>query len=179
MLELGTPAPDFSLGTVTDGTTVSRDDFNGKPLLVVFMSRHCPYVKHIQAKFAEVADTYRQKGVAVAAISANDAASYPEDAPEKLAEQAGELGFTFPYLFDESQEVARAYTAACTPDFFLFDTDHKLYYRGRFDGSRPRNDEPVTGTDLIAAMDAVLAGEERPAEQRPSMGCSIKWRDAQ
>ena len=179
MLELGTPAPDFSLSTVTDGKTVSREDFSGKPLLVVFMSRHCPYVKHVQAKFAETANEYARKGVGVVAISANDAVSYPEDAPARLAEQAVEVGFEFPYLYDESQDVAREYTAACTPDFFLFDSDHRLYYRGRFDGSRPRNDEPVTGADLKAALDAVLAGEDRPAEQRPSMGCSIKWRDAQ
>lgn len=178
MLELGTPAPDFSLQSVTDGNTFNRDDFSGKPLLVVFMSRHCPYVRHIQSKFAEVAADYVDKGVGVVAISANDAESYPEDAPGKLSEQAAQLGFAFPYLFDKSQQVAREYTAACTPDFFLFDADHKLYYRGRFDGSRPRNDEPVTGADLTSAVDAVLAGAGVPDVQRPSMGCSIKWRGA-
>jgi len=178
MLEIGTQAPDFSLPTVTDGSSVSRGQFSGKPLLVVFMSRHCPYVKHIQQRFAEVANEYQDKGVGVIAISANDVSSHPEDAPEKLSEQATEVGFRFPYLFDESQDTARAYRAACTPDFFLFDADHRLVYRGRFDGSRPRNDEPVTGEDLRAALDAVLAGETIPEEdQRPSMGCSIKWRE--
>lgn len=179
MLELGTKAPDFSLNRVTDDSVVSRADFADEPLLVVFMSRHCPYVKHIQARFAELADEYLERGVAVVAISANDVTSHPEDAPAKLKEQAEEVGFGFPYLFDASQETARAYSAACTPDFFLFDSDHRLAYRGRFDASRPRNDEPVTGVDLRAALDAVLKGESIPeAEQRPSMGCSIKWREA-
>ena len=176
MLELGTKAPQFSLPSVTDGSTVSLGDYTDRPLLVVFMSRHCPYVKHIEAKFAEVANRFQADGGAAVAISANDITSHPEDAPEKLKEQAQENGFEFPYLFDESQDVARAYTAACTPDFFLFDRNHELVYRGRFDGSRPKNDEPVTGTDLSAALTAVLAGEAVPAEQRPSMGCSIKWR---
>lgn len=176
MLELGTKAPRFSLESVVDGSTVSLADHAGKPLLVVFMSRHCPYVKHIEAKFAEVANAFVDGGGAVVAISANDVTSHPEDAPEKLKEQAEANGFRFPYLFDESQDVARAYTAACTPDFFLFDAGHELVYRGRFDGSRPKNDEPVTGADLEAALKAVLAGQAVPAEQRPSMGCSIKWR---
>lgn len=178
MLALGTQAPSFELPTVVDGSTVSAKALEGRPLLVAFISRHCPYVKHLQQKLAEVGNEYQSKGVAVVAIGSNDPVTYPEDAPEKLAEQASELGFEFPYLFDETQEVARAYKAACTPDFFLFDADHKLVYRGQFDGSRPRSDEPVTGADLIAALDAVLAGEPVPADQKPSMGCSIKWREA-
>lgn len=177
MLELGTKAPQFSLPSVTDDSTVSLGDFAGKPLLVVFMSRHCPYVKHIEAKFAEVANRFQAEGGGVVAISANDITSHPEDAPEKLKEQAEANGFEFPYLFDEGQGVARAYTAACTPDFFLFDGSHELVYRGRFDGSRPKNDEPVTGADLEAALRAVLDGKAMPEDQRPSMGCSIKWRE--
>lgn len=177
MLALGTQAPSFSLPNVVDGSTVSLADLNGKPLLVTFISRHCPYVKHLQDKLAEVGNAYQAKGMAVVAIGSNDPVSYPADAPERLAEQAKEVGFEFPYLFDETQEVARAYKAACTPDFFLFDADHQLVYRGQFDGSRPRSDEPVTGADLTAALDAVLAGEPVPVDQKPSMGCSIKWRE--
>lgn len=178
MLALGTAAPQFSLRDVVGGGTVSLADFEGKPLLVVFLSRHCPYVKHIQAKLAEVANEYQRKGVGVVAIGANDAETYPDDAPDSLAEQAREVGFEFPYLFDETQGVAKAFSAACTPDFFLFDRDHQLAYRGQFDSSRPRNDEPVTGSDLTAALDAVLSGQPAPAVQRPSMGCSIKWKEA-
>jgi peroxiredoxin len=177
MLDLGTPAPAFSLQDVPAAGTFSPVDFEGQPLLVVFLSRHCPYVKHIQNRLAAVLNAYRAKGVGVVAIGSNDAVSYPEDAPEKLAEQAREVGFEFPYLFDGSQEVARAYSAACTPDFFLFDRNHRLAYRGQFDSSRPRNDDPVTGADLAAALDAVLAGEPATAEQKPSMGCSIKWKE--
>lgn len=178
MLALGTSAPDFSLEDVVSGDTVSKADFAGKPLLVVFMSRHCPYVKLIERKLAEVGNDYRGRGVGVVAIGSNDPVTYPDDAPEQLAEQAREVGFEFPYLFDDTQEVARAYTAACTPDFFLFDGEHSLVYRGRFDGARPRSDTPVTGEDLIRALDAVLAGEPAPEEQLPSMGCSIKWKEA-
>lgn len=178
MLALGTQAPSFSLASVVDGNTVSLADLKGRPLLVTFISRHCPYVKHLQAKLAEVGNAYQANGVAIVAIASNDPVSYPADAPERLAEQADELGFEFPYLFDETQEVARAYKAACTPDFFLFDAGHQLVYRGQFDGSRPRSDAPVTGADLTAALDAVLAGKPVPADQKPSMGCSIKWRTA-
>lgn len=177
MLALGTSAPTFSLQDVADNATSSLADFTGQPLLVAFLSRHCPYVKHLQEQFAEAANSYQAKGVAVVAISANDARTYPEDAPAKLADQKREVGFDFPYLFDETQETARAHSAACTPDFFLFDRDHKLVYRGRFDGSRPRSDEPVTGHELSAALDAVLAGTPVPADQKPSMGCSIKWKE--
>ncbi len=178
MLALGTKAPSFSLPSVVDGSSVSLAGLEGQPLLVAFISRHCPYVKHLQAKLAEVGNSYRAKGVAVVAIGSNDPITYPDDAPERLAEQAREVGFEFPYLFDETQEVARAYKAACTPDFFLFGPDHRLVYRGQFDGSRPRSDAPVTAADLTAALDAVLAGEPVPADQKPSMGCSIKWRES-
>lgn len=178
MLALGTQAPSFSLPSVVDGGTVSLADLEGRPLLVTFISRHCPYVKHLQVKLAKVGNAYQAKGVAVVAIGSNDPLSYPADAPERLAEQAHELGFEFPYLFDGTQGVARAYKAACTPDFFLFDANHQLAYRGQFDGSRPRSDAPVTGADLMAALDAVLAGEPVADEQKPSMGCSIKWREA-
>lgn len=177
MLDLRTPAPAFTLQDVADNSTVSLADFAGRPLLAIFLSRHCPYVKHLQDKLAELANSWQAQGIGVVAISANDAEQYPEDAPEKLAEQKREVGFEFPYLFDETQAVAKAYTAACTPDFFLFDKDHKLVYRGRFDASRPRSDEPVTGQDLSAALDAVLSGAPVPADQKPSMGCSIKWKE--
>lgn len=178
MLELGTPAPSFTLQDVADNSTVSLTDFAGRPLLVIFLSRHCPYVKHLQDKLAEVANAWQAKGGGVVAISANDAEQYPEDAPAKLAEQKREVGFEFPYLFDETQEVAAAYTAACTPDFFLFDQEHKLAYRGRFDAARPRSDEPVTGEELSAALDAVLNRTPVSSDQKPSMGCSIKWKQA-
>lgn len=178
MLPLGTPAPDFRLQDVTTGEPVSRDDFaESRGLLVMFLCRHCPFVKHIQAKLAEVANEYRGRGVGVVAIGSNDAVKYPQDGPDGLREMAAELGFEFPYLFDETQEVARAYSAACTPDFFLFDGDKRLVYRGQFDSSRPSNDVPVTGEDLSAAMEAVLQGRPVPEEQRPSVGCSIKWKE--
>ena len=178
MIDLGTKAPDFSLPRVTDGTLVSRSEFeNGKGLLVVFLSRHCPFVTHIQARLTEVGNEYRNRGIGVVAICANDAERYPEDGPESLNEMVRELGIEFPVLFDETQEVARAYSAACTPDFFLFDARMELVYRGQFDSSRPSKDTPVTGEDLTAAMDAVLAGEPVPGPQVPSMGCSIKWKE--
>lgn len=176
MLELGVSAPEFALPDTVTGKTFRREDFAGKPLLVMFLCTHCPYVKHLEAKLAEVANAYRARGVGVVAIGANDAESYPDDAPEGLKAQAERLGFDFPYLYDETQEVAKAYAAACTPDFFLFDHEHKLVYRGRFDASRPRQDAPVTGEELRAALDAVLAGRPAPAEQYPSMGCNIKWK---
>lgn len=176
MLELGTSAADFSLPDVVSGRTVSRSEFQGKPLLVMFICNHCPYVQHIRDSLAATCKEYQDKGVAVVGISSNDADAYPDDSPEKLAEEAAEVGYTFPYLHDASQEVAKTYRAACTPDFFLFDRDHKLVYRGQYDDSRPGNDAPVTGSDLRAAMDAVLAGKPAPAEQRNSMGCNIKWK---
>ena len=175
MLSLGTQAPDFSLPNV-DGTRVSREDLAGKPLLVAFICNHCPFVKHVIDAFVEKAREYQKKGVKVVAISSNDIEGFPEDDPEHMKQFANERGFTFPYLYDEDQSVARSYHAACTPDFFLFDKAHKLVYRGQFDGARPGNDEPVTGEDLTAAVDAVVAGKPAPSPQKPSMGCNIKWK---
>jgi peroxiredoxin len=177
MLALGTTAPDFALADVASGRTVTLQDFGDRQaLLVMFICRHCPYVAHVRPAIAGLAREHVGSGLGIVAISANDPATYPEDSPEGLAAEVIEAGYTFPYLFDETQEVAKAYTAACTPDFFLFDRDRRLAYRGQFDSSRPGNDVPVTGKDLRAAIDAVL--QERPVseEQRPSVGCSIKWR---
>ncbi|RMF88427.1 MAG: thioredoxin family protein [Nitrospirae bacterium] len=174
MVPLGTPAPDFDLPEVSGGR-VRRADFAGRPLLVIFLCRHCPFVKHVAAELARLGRDYGER-VAIVGISANDAAAYPEDAPESLAEAKAAWGWPFPVLYDESQEVAKAYRAACTPDFFLYDADHRLVYRGQLDDSRPGNDIPVTGRDLRAALDACLAGRPAPAEQRPSLGCNIKWR---
>ncbi len=176
MLPLGTPAPDFALPEVTDDATVSLDGLSDAPVLVVvFLSRHCPYVKHLEARLATVATDLQQQGAAFVGICANDAEAYPDDAPAMLAEQKRTVGLPFPYLHDASQAVARAYGAACTPDFFVFDRDRRLAYRGQFDASRPGQGEP-SGQDLVAAVQAVLAGEQPPADQRPSIGCSIKWR---
>lgn len=176
MLTLGTQAPDFSLPD-TEGKTVSLSDFADAPaLLVIFMCNHCPYVKHVAAGLAALAREYQQHGVAVVGINANDADNYPNDAPAKMAEEVKARGYTFPYLFDETQEVAKAYRAACTPDFFVFDKDRKLVYRGQMDDSRPGNNAPVTGRDLRAALDAVLAGEPVAEQQKPSLGCNIKWK---
>jgi peroxiredoxin len=177
MVALGSPAPDFALPDVVSGRRVGRADFASAPaLLVAFICNHCPYVKHLREGFLAFAREYQPKGLAVVAISANDPAAYPDDAPEAMAREAKSAGFTFPYLYDETQAVARAFEAICTPDFFLFDRDRKLVYRGRFDASRPGSNVPVTGADLRAAVDAVLAGRAVPAEQHPSMGCSIKWK---
>lgn len=176
MLELGTTAPQFSLPG-TDGKLINRDDFKGaKGLLVIFMCNHCPYVIHIRQALAEFAKEYQAKGLAIAGINSNDAANYPDDAPEKMGPEAAAAGYTFPYLHDESQAVAKAYKAACTPDLFLFDGEMKLVYRGQFDDSRPRNEEPVTGKDLRTAVDALLASQPIAIEQKPSMGCNIKWK---
>jgi peroxiredoxin len=176
MLTLGTTAPPFALPDL-DGKTVTLDDFaDAKALLVVFMCNHCPYVKHVAAGLAQLAKEYQARGVAVVGINSNDVESYPDDAPAKMAEEAKVRGYTFPYLYDATQEVAKAYRAACTPDFYLFDQDRKLVYRGQMDGSRPGSDVPVTGEDLRAALDAVLAGRTVPAEQKPSLGCNIKWK---
>lgn len=176
MVELGTPAPDFSLPG-TDGKLVSLHDFDDAPaLLVAFLCNHCPYVQHIRQGFAEFAREYQPKGLRVVGINANDVANYPDDSPEKMVEEVRNIGYTFPYLYDESQEVAKRYQAACTPDFFLFDKERTLVYRGQFDDSRPRNDAPVTGRDLRAAVDAVLAGQGIPQDQQPSLGCNIKWK---
>lgn len=176
MQELGNQAPDFCLPDPS-GKTYCLEDFKDAPaLLVMFICNHCPYVKHIREALAAFAKEYQAKGLAVVAINSNDVANYPDDGPQKMAEEIETIGYTFPYLYDESQEVAKAYLAACTPDFFLYDKDRKLAYRGQFDDSRPRNDEPVTGKDMRAAVDAVLAGQSLPEEQRPSMGCNIKWK---
>ena len=177
MLPLGTQAPDFSLSDVVSGRTVTLRDFDDRDgLLVMFICRHCPYVAHVRPAIAALAHEHIDSGLGIVAISANDPDAYPEDAPEGLAAEAVEAGYTFPYLFDETQEVAKEYRAACTPDFFLFDGSRRLVYRGQFDSSRPRNGVPVTGEDLRAAIVAVL--EDRPVtgDQRPSVGCSIKWR---
>jgi peroxiredoxin len=177
MLALGTEAPDFALPDVTTGGTVRRSDFDGKKALVVmFICRHCPYVGHVREGLAELGRDYADGDAGIVAISANDPVAYPEDAPEGLAQEARAAGYTFPYLFDETQEVAKAYTAACTPDFFLFDADRRLVYRGQLDSSRRGNDVPVTGQDLRAAIDAVLTDRPVPEDQRPSVGCTIKWR---
>ena len=176
MLPLGTKAPDFALPDTT-GKTVSLADFRGKPaLLVIFMCNHCPYVKHVADALAKLAAEYQRKGVGVVGISANDIETHPDDAPAKMVEEAALRGYTFPYLYDATQEVAKAYRAACTPDFFVFDKDQRLVYRGQMDASRPNSGVPVTGEDLRAALDAVLADRAAPAEQRPSMGCNIKWK---
>ena len=176
MLALGTPAPDFRLPD-TDGTQVSRDDHAGAAgLLVMFLCNHCPYVQHIREGLAEFAREYRSKGLAIVAISSNDAAAYPDDSPEKMKVEKARYGYVFPYLYDASQAVAKAYAAACTPDFFLFDSARRLVYRGQFDDSRPGNGVAVTGKDLRAACDALLSGRQIPADQRPSIGCNIKWR---
>src|SRR6185437_4479309 len=178
MLPLGTPAPAFALPDVTTGKTVRLGDFLiGQPLLVMFLCRHCPYVKHVQAGLAQLGRDYAGR-VGIVAISSNDITAQPEDAPASLREQAAEQGFTFPYCYDESQEVAHAYHAACTPDFFLFDTGRKLAYRGQMDDSRPQNGRPVTGRDLRAALDALLAGQSVNPDQIPSLGCNIKWKAA-
>jgi len=177
MLQIGTEAPDFELPEPATGRTVSRDDFAGvQGLLVVFLSNHCPYVKHVAAGIAAVGTEYQARGLAVVGINANDIDNYPADSPEKMIEEVENRGYTFPYLFDESQEVAKAYQAACTPDFFLFDGQQRLAYRGQFDTSRPSLDTPVTGADLRAACDAVLAGETPAEVQIPSVGCNIKWK---
>ncbi len=179
MLPLGTSAPDFNLPD-TDGVPVSLDYFRESPaLLVIFMCNHCPFVKHVLKGLVEIIKEYQAKGVAVVAINSNDINNYPEDSPENMARLAKDNGFTFPYLYDESQQVAKAYHASCTPDFFLFDRKRKLFYRGQMDSSRPQNKVPVTGADLRAAMDVVLKDGKAPINQKPSMGCSIKWKKEQ
>jgi peroxiredoxin len=176
MLPLGTEAPHFSLPD-TEGRLVSVHDFkSSRALLVAFICNHCPFVKHIREGLAEFGRDYVKEGLGMVAINSNDVERYPDDSPEMMAREAKEAGYVFPYLFDETQEVAQAYRAACTPDFFLFDGDRKLVYRGQFDGSRPGNDVPVAGEDLRRAADAVLQGEPVSEDQVPSLGCNIKWR---
>lgn len=176
MLPLGTLAPDFSLPD-SSGKTVSLSDFSEAPaLLIVFMCNHCPYVIHLKKDLAELAREYAQRGVATIAINANDLENYPQDGPEKMAEDKEKFGYPFPYLMDESQETAKAYRAACTPDFYVFDKDRRLAYRGQFDDSRPGNEKPITGRDIRTALDAVLEGRSVEGNQVASMGCNIKWK---
>lgn len=177
MLPLGTKAPDFHLRDVVSGQIISLDSFAGKQaLLVMFICRHCPFVKHVQAELARIGKDYANADIGIVAISANDAANYPDDTPARLKEMAEQLGFRFPLCYDESQETAKAYTAACTPDFFLFNAQQQLVYRGQLDDSRPSNGKPVTGKDLRIAIDAVLASETVNSDQTPSIGCNIKWK---
>jgi len=179
MVDLGTPAPAFHLPDVVTGNTIRLDTFAGKTgLLVMFICRHCPYVKHIQDQLAQLGRDYQNQDLGIVAISSNDAEKYPDDSPESLKEMAKELGFTFPLCYDATQAVAKAYQAACTPDFYLFDRERKLVYRGQFDDSRPKSDPPipVTGKDLRAAIDALLSGQPIPTDQRASIGCNIKWK---
>lgn len=177
MLPLGTPAPDFSLPD-TEGNTVTLGDFaDSKALLVIFMCNHCPFVKHVAEQLKLLTDEYMPKGVAVVGISSNDAEKYPDDSPEAMAKEKEARGYAFPYLYDADQDVAQAYAAACTPDFYLFDRQVRLAYRGRLDSSRPDSGIPVTGEDLRAAIDAVLAGQTPSDQQTPSIGCNIKWKE--
>lgn len=177
MLPLGTNAPAFQLPDVVSGKTISLATFqDSKALLIMFICQHCPFVKHVQTELAKIGQDYREKPLGIVAISANDVANYPNDSPEKLQEMAKELNFNFPVCYDESQEVSKSYTAACTPDFFLFDGAGKLAYRGQLDDSRPSTDIPVTGIDLRQAIDAVLQDKKIDFEQKPSIGCNIKWK---
>ena len=176
MLPLGTKAPDFSLPNV-DGSTVSLADFDGRAgLLVIFMCNHCPFVIHVADPLAQLTQDYLAHGVAIVGINSNDVANYPADSPEQMVAEAEQRGYAFPYLYDDTQEAAHAYKAACTPDFFLFDADKRLVYRGQMDSSRPDSGIPVTGEDLRAALDAVLAGNQPAENQTPSLGCNIKWK---
>jgi len=177
MLSLGTPAPPFSLPDVVSGQRYSLDSFTGKTaLLVMFMCRHCPYVVHVEQEIAKIGRDYAGTGLGIIGISSNDPVQYPDDAPPRLKEMAKRLGFTFPFCFDETQDIAKAYRAACTPDFYLFDRERRLVYRGQLDESRPGSNKPVTGRDLRAAIDAALAGYPIDSNQRASVGCSIKWK---
>ena len=176
MVNLGTQAPEFSLPDVVSGKTISLSNYEGRPLLVMFICQHCPFVKHIKGELALLGKDYLNTDLGIVAISANDAEKYPDDAPESLKAMAIELDLKYSVCYDESQEVAKAYTAACTPDFFLFDAEHKLIYRGQLDNSRPSNNEPVTGKDLRAAIDSALKGTYIIGDQKPSIGCNIKWK---
>jgi peroxiredoxin len=176
MLPLGTTAPDFRLPD-TEGKAVAHADFKSAPaLLVIFMCNHCPFVKHIRQGLAQLGRDYVPRGVAIVAVNSNDVSSYPDDSPAKMKEEVKSAGYQFPYLYDETQAVAKAYQAACTPDIYIFDGQQKLVYRGQFDDSRPGNGKPVTGKDLRAALDAVLAGNFVSSDQKPSIGCNIKWK---
>jgi peroxiredoxin len=175
MLPLGTQAPDFSLINI-DGKIVSLSDFRDKKaLVVIFMCNHCPYVKHVASELTRVSNDYMPKGVGFVGISSNDIVAHPDDSPEMMKLEAAKQGYAFPYLYDADQSVAVAYKAACTPDIFVFDSSHRLVYRGQLDDSRPKTDKPLTGKDLRSALDSLLAGETVASEQRPSIGCNIKW----
>lgn len=176
MLALGTKAPDFVLLEPLTECMISRSDFQGQPLLVMFICNHCPYVIHIRAVLAALTTEFQSKGVAVVGINANDVENYPDDSPDNMKLEAQRAGYTFPYLYDATQATAKAYQAACTPDFFLFDAEHRLVYRGQFDNARPRNDEPVTGADLRQAVEAVTTHQSLNSEQKASLGCNIKWK---
>ena len=178
MLELGTRAPDFDLPDPLSGGSVSLSDYRDMPLLIVFSCNHCPYVLHLLKSFAEYAREVQKSGLSMVMINANDIDNYPADSPQKMIDLAREYELDFPYLYDESQQVAMAYRAACTPDFFLFDSQHRLVYRGQYDASRPGNDEEITGVDLKSASQALLEDKAIPTQQLPSMGCNIKWRAA-
>ena len=176
MLKLGTQAPDFSLLNPSTEKQVKLSDYDGKPVILAFICNHCPYVILIKEVFAKLANEFQEKGVQVIAINSNDVENYPDDSPEKMVKDSEDNGYSFPYLYDESQEVAQQYQAACTPDLYLFDADHKLYYRGQFDDARPNTDIPVTGEDLKNAVESLLAGKPSPENQTPSLGCNIKWK---
>jgi peroxiredoxin len=179
MLPIGTPLPEFKLPDVRDGKNrriVASSDLSGRPAVIAFICNHCPYVKHIRSELAALGRECEARGVGMVAVSSNDVAAYPADGPEAMAEEARAAGYVFPYLFDEDQAVAQLFRAACTPDFYLFDAAGSLVYRGQFDDSRPGNGKPVTGADLRQALDAVLAGQKPSPEQRPSIGCNIKWK---
>lgn len=177
MMPLGTRAPEFELTDTVSGRTVSIQDFaDERALLVMFICNHCPYVQHVREELARLGKDYQNTDLAIVAISSNDIEAYPTDSPEAMKTEAETFGYIFPYLYDEDQSVAASYGAMCTPDFFLFDSERALVYRGRLDGSRPNTDVPVTGEDLRAAVEATLAGDPVPGEQHPSMGCSIKWK---
>ena len=184
MMELGSKLPEFSLPDVSSGGTVNATDFAGKPLMVMFICNHCPYVIHLSEKLAEQTAKFMEQGIGVVAISSNDVSEYPLDSPEKMKEEVALRGYQFPYLYDETQKVAHDFTAACTPDFFLFDESHKLAYRGRFDETRPtrirsgvyESENAATGEDLVAAVNAVLQGQDVNNQQFPSLGCNIKWK---
>ena len=179
MLPLGTQAPEFSLPDTVSGRTLNLSELKGaKGTLIMFICNHCPFVKHVNEEIVRLALAFQDRGISFVAISSNDVANYPDDSPDKMKDTAREQGYTFPYMYDESQAVARAYDAACTPDFYLFDNDLKLVYRGQLDDSRPGNDIPVTGKDLEAALTAVVSGLAVPADQKPSIGCNIKWKAA-
>lgn len=177
MLPLGTKAPSFTLPDTVSGKALSLDELaSDQGTVIMFLCNHCPYVIHVNEEIVRVAADYQAKGVSFVAISSNDVENYPADSPDKMTTHAREVGYNFPYLYDESQAVARAYDAACTPDFYVFDGDQQLYYRGRLDSSRPSNGQPLTGTDLRAAIDGMLTGAAAPTDQYPSAGCNIKWK---